>query len=316
LYKDLQRTFSRVNIPSELEMQFSFLGDYYNLAFPQVREPDFIGEPRLFQPDDCRDLSGLIDQMAAWIKGFASKYRMVFFKGDKLASTEEQAIAETGKILFLPFMQSGFPATDPFPSKQLITRDIFYGCLEHIGAETDSFDSVEANFIKSKIHGGLISDAWFPITFHEYVVGYVRIWIDEPERKPFGYEIIEDMHQFTKLLSYSLEINSYFAKGKVTNSPFEGSVIDVSASGVLFSYPTSAFSTYLQPNSKLAVTIVAPDRSISMQAVIIRTFKDESNTYFGCRFEGISAKDLHDLFESIYGKPFANTGLRFLAGKV
>ena len=316
LYKNLDRSYSRVSVPEDMQVQFSFLGNRYNLSFPKVQQFDSMGLGSFFKNTDLKNLSGLIAQMAASIKKFASDYKMVIFKDVELTTMEERIIAETGKTLFLPSVQAGFPQTDPFPYKRLVTEEIFHNYLAGIGVAPDIFSDTSYDFIKSKMDSGLFSDAWFPILFQEYVIGYVHIWINEEGKRPFDYEVVEVMYQFTKVLAHSLEVNGYFEEGRVQNSRFEGNVIDISASGLLFFCLPSEFSSALLPDSKLTATIITPNRNITVKSIVVRRFEDESQCYFGCRFEELTTDELRYLFEFIYGKPFTSFDAKFLAGQV
>jgi len=314
-YKDLSRSYSRVSIPTQMQVQFTFLGDRYNLSFPRVAEYDTEELGYFLQNSDLKDLSGLIDQMAAWIKNYANGYRLVLFKDVKPSVTEERLIAETGKTLFLPSTHESFPQSDPFPRKRIITEDMFKRYLESTGIGVAFVGSACARFVKAKADKGISSDAWIPILFHEYVIGYIHIWNDAEEKTPFKFSILDTLYQFTKVLAYSLEINGYFEKGRLKNNTFEGKVIDISASGLLFAYPFSDFSSALKADSKLTIKVVTPQRSITTEAIIVRCFKDKSLNYYGCRFEKIDPENLRFLFEFIYGKPLTDSDVSFLTGQ-
>jgi len=312
-YKDLDRSYSRVSVPAHMQVNFTFLGDRYNLSFPKLPEYSTEDLGHIFQDDDIKNLSGLIVQMSTWIKTFASNYRLVIFKDVKPSSTEERIIAETGRALFLPSTHEGFPQSDPFPRKRIITEDVFKRYLESTGIGVTFIDNACARFVKSKAESGIFSDAWIPILFHEYVIGHVHIWNDVEDKPPFDYEIINTLFQLTKVLAYSLKINGYFEKGKLKNDPFEGRVIDISASGLLFAYPVSSnISSVLKPDSRLTVKITTPERSITTEAKIVRRFKDKTIGYYGCRFDKMDAEDHDYLFEFIYGKPLSDIDYSFL----
>jgi hypothetical protein len=100
------------------------------------------------------------------------------------------------------------------------------------------------------------------------------------------------------------------------NEPFEGKVIDISASGLLFAYPHSPLSTALLADTELSVKLIAPRRAINANAKIVRRYRDNSQGYFGCRFLDMAPEDLRFLFEFIYGKPFTDTDASFLSGQV
>jgi hypothetical protein len=316
LYKNLDRSYSRVNTPTDLQIQLTFLGDRYSLSFPKVMEyePGELGA--LFRDLDPKNLSGLIEQMADWIKGYANGYKLVIFKDVKPATAEERVVAETGKTLFLPSTLANLPQTDPYPKKRLITEEIFKRYLETTGVDLAYVNDACNRFIKAKFDSGIFSDAWIPVLFQEYVIGYIHVWINKEGRLPFDYEVIDTLYQFAKVLAHSLKMNGYFEKGKLKNEPFEGKVIDISASGMLFTYPQSALAAALLPDSELAVKIITAKRRINTNARIVRRYKDSALGYFGCRFLDMAPEDMRFLFEYIYGKPLTDTDASFLTGQV
>jgi len=316
LYKNLDRSFSRVTTPPDLEVQFTFLGDRYSLSYPKVSEYESINESALIEAVDPKNLSDLVDQMAAWIKGYASGYKLVIFKDIKPAATEERLLAETGKIIYLPSTQAAFPTEDPYPKKRLITESLFKRYLESTGVDLQFVDDACTRFLKQKYDNGIFSDLWMPILFQEYVIGYIHIWINAEERPPIDYGVIDTLFQFSKILATSLKVNGYFEAGKLKNDPFAGKIIDISASGLLFAYPNSVLSSTLLPDSELTVRLTTPRRMVNCKAKIVRRYKDTIQGYFGCRFLEMEPEDLRFLFEYIYGKPFTDNDAAFLSGQV
>jgi hypothetical protein len=314
LYKDLDRSFSRVDTPSDFQIQFAFLGDRYNLSFPKVMEFETDGTSEFFKEFDPQNLTGLIDQMSGWIKNYASGYKMIIFKERKPDSVEERIVSETGKALFIPSTLGYLPQTDPNPKKRIITEEIFKRYLESTGTGQSHLDDTCARFIKSKYEDGIFSDAWIPILFHEYVLGYIHIWINREGKIPFDFAVLDTIFEFAKVLSYSLKMNGYFENGRLPRESFEGRVIDISASGLLFACPYSNLSSTLLVDSELKIKIIAPGRSINAVARIVRRFRDRTTGYFGCRFIDMAPEDMRFLFESIYGKSFAEIGADFLSG--
>ena len=316
LYKNLERSFSRVSTSPELEVQFTFSGDRYSLSYPKVNEYERVNEEEFIKSVDPKNLSGLIDQMAAWIKGYASGYKLIIFKETKPSSTEERLLAETGKAFYLASTQDGFPIEDPYPKKRLITEEIFKRYLESTGVDLQFVDDAYARFLRQKNESGILSDLWVPILFQEYVIGYIHIWINADGKPPLSYGVIDTLYQFAKILANSLRVNGYFETGKIKNDPFGGKIIDISASGLLFAYPISTLATTLLPNSELAVRLSSPRRTVNCKAKIVRRYKDSIHGYFGCRFMDMAPEDLRFLFEFIYGKPFTDSDATFLSGQV
>ena len=262
LYKNLERSFSRVATPPELEVQFTFLGDRYSLSYPKITEYESVNEKKFMRSADPENLSGLINKMEAWIKSHASGYKLTIFKDVKPDTTEERILAETGKTFYLPSTRESFPTEDPYPRKRLITEDLFKRYLESTGVDLPFVDDACARFIRQKHEGGIFSDLWVPILFQEYVIGYIHIWIDTEGKPPFDFAAIDTLYQFAKILAYSLKVNGYFETGKIKNNPFEGRIIDISASGFLFTYPASPPSTLL-PDTELSVRLMSPRRTVN-----------------------------------------------------
>ncbi|MDR1373926.1 MAG: PilZ domain-containing protein [Treponema sp.] len=316
LYKNLDRSYSRVSTPPEVQVQLAFRGDRYSLSFPKVQEyePGEAGE--LMRQTNLKDLSGLIAQMGQWIKGYANGYKLIIFKDVKPSTTEERVLAETGKSLYLPSTLANLPQADPYPKKRLITEEMFRRYLESTGVDPAYLDDAVNRFVKAKYDNGIFSDAWIPLLFQEYVIGYIHIWINKEGKQPFDYTVIDSLYQFAKILAFSLKENGYFEAGRIKNEPFEGKVIDISASGMLFAYPHSALSSSLLLDTELAVKLISSRRNINATARIVRRYKDSAMGYFGCRFLDIVPEDMRFLFELIYGRPFTDKDASFLAGQV
>jgi len=316
LYKNLDRSFSRVTTPSDLQVQFTFLGDRYNLSYPKITEYETEATSELFNSLNPKNISGLIDQMAAWIKGFTSGYKLVIFRDVKPSSTEERLLAETGKSFYLPSTMGTFPLDDPYPKKRLITEDIFKRYLESTGVDLQYVDSACARFIEQKKKTGIFSELWVPVLFQEYVLGYIHIWINKEGMLPFDYGVIENLYQFSKVLASSLKMNGYLDAGKLRNDPFEGKILDISASGLLFTYPNTSCAATLLTDSELSVKLKTIRRTVNTKARIVRRYKDKTQGYYGCRFMEMEPEDLRFLFEYIYGRPFTDKDLAFLSGQV
>jgi hypothetical protein len=316
LFKNLDRSYSRVSVPQDLKVQFTFRGDRFQLQYPKIQEYESGEIGDWMSNVDPKNLQGLIDQMSAWISSCASGYKMVIFKETRPTTTEERIVAETGKTLYLPSTLANFPQSDPYPKKRLITEEMFRRYLESTGVDPQYIDDAVSRFIKQKFDAGFFSDAWIPILFQEYVIGYIHIWINKEGKLPFDYNVVETLYQFSKVLAFSLKTNGYFNTGRIKNEPFEGKIVDISASGLLFAYPHSSMSGALLPDSELAVRLTVPKRTIAASVRIVRRYKDNALGYFGCRFLDMAPEDMRFLFEYLYGKPFTDSDASFVSGKV
>jgi c-di-GMP-binding flagellar brake protein YcgR len=317
LHKNLDRNYLRVDAPSDIKIRFTFQGDRFDLAFPRLHEYENITEEGLFRHNDARNFPDLIKQMTSTVKTFADGYKIVNFKDKKPESLEEKIVSETGKALFIPSTLGEIPTIDPYPRKRIITQDIFKRYLESTGVGEFFTEDHIIRFISLKCKEGIFSDAWVPILFHEYVIGYIHIWIESEGRNPFDYSVLDNMYQFSKILAFSLKENGYFDQGKIQNEPFEGRVLDISASGLLFAYPLgTSLTNTLMVDSDLSVSIEAPNRTVSVTARIVRRFKDKDASYFGCRFINMQPEDTRFLFEHLYGRQIDDQDAAFLSGQV
>jgi hypothetical protein len=315
LYKNLNRSHSRVGTPPDLQIQFTLQGDRYILSFPKIAE--YTPEEQDNQTETPPKFNDLMAQMPLWVKQFASAYNLVFFKDAKPSHTiEEQILAATGKVIFLPSTQGPLPQTDPYPQKRLVTEDMLKYHLECTGVGEQYLDNAVTQFIHSKAENGIFSDLWVPILFHEYVVGYIHLWINEEGKPPFDYNVIDTAFQFGQSLALSLKSNGYFDFGKIKNRPFIGKVIDISASGLLFACPQSDFASALFPDSDLMAKLISPQRTLTATAQIVRRYDSDALKYFGCQFLDMAPEDIRFLFEFIYGRPFTDLDAYFIADRV
>jgi hypothetical protein len=316
MYKNLGRSHSRVVTPPDLQVQFTFREERYSLSFPKITDYDSGEITEFMEKLNPPDLNGLIAQIGIWIKGFASGFKLVIFKDTQPATAEEKILAETGKAIYLPSTLGSLPVLDSHPKKRLVTDEMLKRYLESAGVEKEYLDETAARFIRSKFEGGIFSDAWIPVLFQEYVIGYIHVWINKEGLPPLNEETMETLYQFARVLAFSLKINGYFDSGRLNNEPFTGNVIDISASGLLFAYPISDLSATLRTDSELSVKLIAPTRGIAATAQIVRQYNDKTTSYFGCRFLDIAPEDIRFLFEFIYGKPFTDEDAYLLMGHV
>jgi c-di-GMP-binding flagellar brake protein YcgR len=317
LYKNLDRNYLRVDTPSDLKIIFTFQGDRYNLAFPKINEYENTGMEDTVRNLDSNNLSGLIKQITLSLKNFSDGFKIVNFKDKKPDTLEERIVSETGKTLFIPSTADFIPKVDPYPKKRIITEELFKRYLETMGVGSTFLDDNCARFLKNKFNSGIYSDAWIPILFQEYVVGYIHVWIDTQGKPPFNFSILDTVYQFAKVLAFSLKENGYFEHGRVKSEAFEGKVLDISASGLLFACPLgSHLITTLLVDADITISIIAPNRTINVISRIVRRFKDKNAGYFGCRFIEIAPEDTRFLFEYLYGRQIDDRDSAFLTGQV
>ena len=317
LHKNLARSFHRVSPPADLQVFFTLKGEYYSLPYPRIHNYEDEAPAELIDTMDPTNLDGIYSQIIAWGENIASGIKITLFQDTKPSFTEERLLAGTGKSFYLPSTLGTFPIQDPYPKRRLVTEEMFKRYLESTGVDKQSVNGACADFIKKKNEAGVFSELWVPILFQEYAVGYIHIWVQNEEgAKPLDYGVIDSLYQFTKVLAVSLKTNGAFDHGKMENKTFITQVIDISASGLLFTYPDLTYAKKLLPETEVSAQLKTEHRAINTMVKIVRQYKDGVQMNYGCRFLDMEPEDLRFLFEYLYGKTFSPEEKDFFMGKV
>jgi hypothetical protein len=313
LYKNLDRSYSRVTVPQDLQMRFSFHQDRYNLPFPKVSS--FEDDPEE-KSQSVQGVPAILERLGAWVNDLGGSYKLVVFKDSNPSTTEERVVAETGKAFFLASTREPLPETDPFPGGRIITADLFKRYLESTGVDPKYLDDTCKRFVQAKLTRGIFSDIWAPILFQEYIVGYIHVWSKNSWTPPFGTAVLDTLYGYAKELVRSLRANGFFEKGRRHNEAFVGRIIDISVSGLLFAYPKSSLSSALLVNSRILIRLVTAGRTIRSDAKIVRRYRESGLVYYGCHFLDIPFDEMQYLFEYLYGKILDDTNTIFQIGKM
>jgi hypothetical protein len=187
-----------------------------------------------------------------------------------------------------------------------------------MGFEGGEAAGVRDALLRGKEKEGIWSEVWAPIRFQEYVLGYVRLWTVRDGSPSLDDKAVEMVMAFTQFIAYALKEAGYFEGRRKANKPFVGTVIDMSASGLLFTYPVSYTGLALRPGAELGVTLETPRRIIRGGVRIVRRFLSLSGPVLklGAAFRDLEGEDLRGLFEYLYEKPFTAGRMSFLAGRV
>jgi hypothetical protein len=319
VYKNLGRRYTRRTPPPEFGVSFSFLGDRYDLSFPTSREYEPVSEPEASSAFNPHDIRGLIAEFNDKAAEFASERAVRMFKDRKPESVEEQLIVRTGKIYYLPTAAGGLPSVDPYVRSRIVTREQFGEFLREQGTRDEFVEDGIIRFERDKKNSGVLSELMVPLLFQEYVIGYVFLVNMTPGKPPFDLGVLETFQQFAKVLAYSLKINGYFRNAPKKPQDYSADVIDISAGGLLFSNPSRELASSLLPGSSLDLGVTVGERSIKINALIKRTYRDSSRIYYGLEYTEMAPEDFRFLFEALYGRGFTDadaTGVEGLGVKM
>jgi hypothetical protein len=319
LYKNLDRSYSRVSFPQDIHVKFALAEDQYTLPFPLLsmtpsEETDTALNGALEL--DTHDFNGILAALDRWIRDYADGCKVVLFRDGVPLSFEEHLIAKQGKALFLPSMKEQFSNTPSYPEKYLITESLFKEYLKSTGVNPTYFDKAIAHFFDSKSGGGIYADLWVPLFFQNYVIGSIRVWIKKAERAPLDHKVLVYLHHYAKALVFALKEEGYFEAYRIKDTFITATGINISATGLGFAYPQSSIAASLTLQSKIALKLLMPKRTINVNAHIVRSYKKRNTVFFGCSFLDITPEDMRFLFECIYGTPFTEPGASLLSGHV
>jgi hypothetical protein len=304
VYKNLQRKFERVKLQGMIDASFSLHGTKVELNFPKSDRFNPVEPPQESDSFDSNRIQEMVKAFRVKVETLASDNQIVMMR-DKMPRTwEEKTIVRMGKALWIPSTNDDFPARDPYPDERIITKQELIKVEEEAGAQPYVATSKLGNILYEKTKKDIVSELYCPVLYNEYVVGYVHVWNTAARRERISRELFEFVHQFAKVLCYSLVTNGYFKVENSTERRYEAPIIDMSASGLLFAHTSADLIKELLVHTDLELTLRMEKRTIIVGARIMRKFRDAENTFFGLLFLRIEQEDFQFLFQYLYGKPF------------
>jgi hypothetical protein len=317
LYKDLGRSHNRVALPQGMKVRLKYREEHYALEYPKISRYEPVGMPETELSADITDLSGFMQKLFIWARHVADGCRMFLFNDVKPSRLEERIIAETGLILYLPSSRIGLPKIFPYLVSGIVTQKLFLGCLRRAGFDPNRLEDAMGNYLESKSKKGIHSEAWVPILFHEYVLGYIHAWTRDGSPRLLENATVETLRQYAKIIAYSLKAHGYFESWRLPDKPVDGEVANISASGMLFSSLDTAEASAMRPGVVMKVKLETFDRIVTIgKTRVIRRSKVDSTVYVGCQFMDMDGEDREFLLEYIYGKEVKSEGAVFLTGQV
>jgi len=305
LCKNPQRKYERIKI-NELEVSFLIEGENIELDFPKTETFEMIEEPEYSDTFDQTNIVELIKASRDYLGTKSSENKIVMFRENKPTKFEEKLIVKSGKILWIPNTETDFPLNDSiFPGSIIVKKDI-RNYLETTGTPNFLFRSEISNILYNKVKAGIFSEIYCPILYHEYTVGYIYLSNKMTKKEQLDKDILQYVYQFSKVVSYALKAHGYYKQKQSTQSHVSAPIIDISASGLLFTTQNKKLDQKIFLHKDIDLNITINQRKTKIGSRIMRKFKDSLNFYFAAQFLGIATNDFHFLFEFIYGKPFTH----------
>jgi hypothetical protein len=316
LYKNLQRSYSRVPQPPELNIVVKKDGFYYDLDYAKVNATEALMFESSSQSVNEDNIETYMNINLDWIKQKTDGYKLVLFKNDPPVAIEEKAVGKWGKILYISMLDGGFVSETENSTDLFFTEQSFKAFLINSGVNPDAAQEKIVEMLRQRATQGICSDCFIPVIFSFYIIGYIHVWVYESNNTPLTMTMIEKIRQFTSIIAFFMECQNFFEDSKKTLPAFNPKLLDVSASGFLFAIDLNKEKVFYSLNDIFAVKITIANRVIYCKAVVIRDYTNKTYAFYGCKFEGMKLEDIRFLFESIYGKPFSDKDIDFIAGSV
>jgi hypothetical protein len=166
-----------------------------------------------------------------------------------------------------------------------------FSVLEQIGK------IVEANRAKRLWH-----ELYCPILYRQYVVGYMYLIRADADQERFEPAVFDFVLQFGRIFSYSLRVNGYFKAEPKIDEFGAAELIDISGSGLLFSYPPDGPDILLYTDLDLKISLT--NDVIRARGRVMRKFHDAGRVYIAIQFIELDPDDMEKLFQHIYGTSY------------
>lgn len=289
ILKNLQRKYERVNPPNGVELQFTVDNVKIELKFPEsgqfIRLEDFSNDQKF----DTTSIDSLISEFRDIISSHCDINRITMFRDREPDSFEEKLIAENGKIFYMQSIYEGMAVPETENEVDIIEK-----------AELEPED-VERLLADMKTQG-LYSVLYCPVLYHEYTVGY--IYLCNKKNKKIEVDTLEYVYQFSKILAWILNKNNYFSGGQTKAQAFNSSIVDISASGLMFADSSESLSDALNIYTDMNLELRIDKRKMLIFSRIMRKFHNKGTTFYGVQYMDINPEDFRYLFEYVYGRVF------------
>ena len=313
IYRDPQRKYVRLKLTG-LKVFFLLEGEKVELEFPKTETFVLTGKPEYADDFNPESIVKLINTFRTYVKDKVTEHRIVMYRDKSPQSLEERLLIKTAKAFWIPSTEEDLPLHDPDFLGNIIVKKEVEDFLMSSGTPKYLVRSEIAHLLDKKAKSNVFSEIYCPILYQEYAVGFIYLINRKPRNEKLSSELLKYVLQFSRVLSYSLEINGYYRQHRKADVQHQALVIDISAAGLLFA--TSEETVYKKINlyNDLDLNIFLEERRVVFSSRIMRKLQDNKNYYFGAQFMKASDDDFHYLFEFLYGKPYTTEAANLWEG--
>lgn len=315
--KNLERKFERVPPPrQEIHLSFDLESSRIELDFPrtsQFQESDLEEDDIYSARFSGGPLPALLKQFNSMIEQYAEESKIVMFREHKPESFEEIVVSSTGKALFIPDTSRFFPTIEEAEGRAVIVE-------EQIPSEgsAESFYGKSRAELKSWVRQlgqmSILSELDAPIRYREYVIGMIKLRTGIHRGLALEMEAVDICSEFAAVLVHSLRQSGYFAGGRQAVESYQPQIINISASGLLFTHSSIELSSQIGMYSDLLLNLTIAGRPIKIESRVMRKYNEDNRVYYGLQFMEMKPEDFRYLFEVVYGRSFTERDDRLWEG--
>jgi hypothetical protein len=315
--KNLERKFERVPPPEqEVHLSFDLESSRIELDFPrtaffqQVDQDDDQIYSSLFSANTIQEL---LAQFNSMMEQHAEEIKITMFREHKPESFEEHVVASTGKAVFIPDTSGFFPTLEEAEGSSIVVEE-----------QLPSADSLEKfcgkdraeikSWVQDLGQEGILSELDVPIRYREYVIGMIKLRSGISRGLPLDADVLDICSEFTMVLAHSLQQSGYFAGGRQLVESYQPKIMNISASGLLFTHSSTELSSQIGMYSDLQLHLVIAGRPMKIGSRVMRKYHEDNRVYYGLQFMDIKPEDFRYLFEVVYGRSFTERDDRLWEG--
>ncbi|MBT3274244.1 MAG: DUF1577 domain-containing protein [Spirochaetales bacterium] len=301
IHKNLARKYERVSAPHDVSISFEMQDMKISLNFPKTEEYDPVEVPEYSEEYNPNQINSLIETFREKVNSKVTTNTVTMFRERPPQGFQEHLVTQTGKIFFIPNTAGKIPENDFEMGGRIITRAMLLR-PEKVSANEDVTQDRLPQLLAEKRAEGIKAEIYCPIIFHEYAVGFIYLAQKEGKDGVFDRDLLDETYQFSKVLAYALKINGYFKEQIPEKKRYEGDIIDISASGLLFANGSEQLAATLMLYADIDLNLSFGQRSMRIGARLMRKFEGSAMNYFGIQFMEIKPEDFRFLFDYVYGR--------------
>ena len=302
LFRDLSRSFERIKAPRDVSVSFLFKGQQVKLDYPDSDQYEPADDPGVDPGFDASKISDLLQAFRERAARFASENKIVMFRERRPQSFQEKLIARSGKILVLPFYAAEAQIRSAEVRERILTQDEIISLKAEDGEDMFSVLEQIGKIVEANRQRRLWHELYCPILYRQYVVGYMYLIRADNDQERFEPGVFDFVLQFGRVLAFSLKANGYFKAEPQVDEFGAAELIDISGSGLLFSYPPDGPDILLYTDLDLKISL--GETTIPSRGRVMRKYSDSGRVYIAIQFIQLDPDDMETLFQHIYGSSY------------